>query len=278
MKNSYLFLIFIVWFILPAPLCQWIVPNIEASSIEKTSKNKLTVTENSYISLMNRGKAHIENLDANKAIAVYEKARQLRKGSSETLRNLARALRLASKTERALEVLLQAKKLDLESAATSYLLGIVYTDIGDDKMALSEFENAVRLDPFTDALRYQLAIVYERTGQHDNARTQLYETVRLNPFHVNAHYKLSQYARKRKDKAETMRLVLEVKRLLKLSGKSHKGDLNNLEKCIYTTPELPSVKLGKTVIRSPEIAVSFQNDTDIVFSDEIKMDTLLATI
>ncbi|MBT5305700.1 MAG: tetratricopeptide repeat protein [Candidatus Scalindua sp.] len=278
MIKRYLTIALISWIAFIGLSCQWGRLQAETTLTENDASQGQAVTESTFTTLMNLGKAYLENRDVENATAVYEKTLKIHSASPEALRNLARALRLGSKNNRAIETLLQAKKLETGSVATNYLLGLSYADTKEDKKALVKFEEAVRLDPFTAVLRYQLALAYERTGKLDSAARQLYETVRLDPFHVNAHYKLSQYARKKRDKKETMRLVLEVKRLLKIFDNKSETGSKSLVQCIYTIPELPRIANGKVAVSSQGIDISFSNATDTVFPDKRQREALLATV
>lgn len=269
---SLLFAVALIW-ILSLP---WETSRVNAFPLEKTAETRDT-NDTLFNRLMNVGKAYVEIREAEKATNQFNKALKLYPKSPEALRNLARALRMAAKNEEAREILIRAKAVEPPSAATSYLLGLVHVDSGEYDRAVSEFEAAVQNDPITPTLRFQLALAYERVGEKDKAEKQLYETVRLEPFHVNAQYKLIQYARKRKDKAETLHRLREVKRLRRLFG-SRERDRNILEKCIYTAPELPKTKHEDLRSGKPNIDVTFTDATAEVFPANAQSRALLATV
>ena len=75
---------------------------------------------------MNVGRAHLENRNSAKAIEAFTAALKLEPKSPPALRNLARAQLLANQNDQALQSLTEARSLERDSAATSYLLGLAH--------------------------------------------------------------------------------------------------------------------------------------------------------
>lgn len=222
--------------------------------------------QDDFRALMNRGKAHLENRDALKAVAVLSQAVEVNPDSAPALRNLARAHRLAKDHEAALRFLNRAAKLDPDSASTTYLKALTLVSLSRPKDALPLFERAVRLDANTAALRFQLAGNYDLVEELEKAADQLRETVRLDHLHSAAHFKLATHGRRTGDTDSFQRHMREFMRLRQLFGdETRSGEA--LELCVHTDAEAPAIT--PAIQRSkaaPVIDVRFQDVTDAVWS------------
>lgn len=224
--------------------------------------------EGDFTELMNRGKAHLENRDALKAVEALRRAVNVQPNSTPALRNLARAYRMTKQPDLALGQLDVAIEHNPESVATIYLKALTLTSLSRPKEALPLFERAVRLDAKTATLRFQLAGAYEVAGDSEKSASQLRETVRLDHLHGAAHYKLAGVARRAKDTKAFEKHMREFLRLRELFGDETRSR-DALEQCRYTSPEAPPI--ASATVRSgraPSIIVRFVDVTDSVFAAE----------
>ncbi len=212
------------------------------------------------------GKAHLENRQARPAIDAFSRVVELDPRSAPAWRNLARAQLLARDDEAAEAALRKAVATEAESAATSYLRGLVAARRSRFEEALPHFELAVRLDPRVAALRYQLATAYQASGSHEQAREQLQETLRLDPLHTTAHYKLLGHAQRTGDREEVALREREVLRLRRLFGEQSRTP-EALEKCAYTAAEPLPARHDTT---SPALEVTFADVTGEAFAGEAR--------
>jgi len=237
-------------------------------AISATSTSGCSKDQDDFRGLMNRGKAHLENRDALKAVEALSQAVKINPNSAPALRNLARAHRLAKDHAAALSDLNRAATLDSDSAATVYLKALTLVSLSRPKDALPLFERAVRLDANTAALRFQLASSYDLNDQPEKAAEQLRETVRLDHLHAAAHFKLATHARRAGDTASFQRHTREFMRLRELFGdETRSGEA--LELCAHTNAEAPSIK--PVIQRSkaaPVIDVRFQDVTGALWSSQ----------
>ncbi len=225
-----------------------------------------STSEGELAKVTHRGKAHLENREAQPSIDAFARAVELDPRSAAGWRNLARAQLLARDDEAAEQALQQAAAITPESAATSYLRGLTAARRSRFEAALPHFEQAVRLDPRGAALRYQLAAAYQATGRHEAAIEQLRETLRLDPLHTTAHYKLLGYAQRDGDREEVALREREVLRLRRLFGEQSRTP-EALEKCVYTAAEPLPVRHE---VAAPALAVTFADVTGEVFAGEAR--------
>lgn len=238
-------------------------PQVSSATTQTDESNP-----SAFLRAMNRGKALLENRNANKAIDTTLEAVQLNPKSARAQRNLARAFMLKVKHEQALDPLTTAAALEVESAATSYLTGLSLTRLSRFEQAIPHLETAVRLDPQSAALRYQLASAYQVTQAHEKAIEQLRETVRLDPFHASGHFKLGGYARRDGDREEFQRRTREFMRLRKIFGDKTRS-VAALEQCAHTQPEAAVMQAKSGALeRSQPIPVRFVDITNEVMPDQ----------
>lgn len=190
-----------------------------------------------FATATNRGKAYLENREAENCVTAFTAALALEPKSPLAMRNLARGHLINTdpeSTRAAIALLQQALQVEPDSAATNYLLGFAHARLGEYEQAVPVLERALHGDAETAAIRYQLAFVYEVTGANDRAAEQLAETVRLDPLHVSAHLRLANQARRGGDDATWKKHFDEWQRLRQLLGQP---DEELLWRCRYTEAE-----------------------------------------
>jgi tetratricopeptide (TPR) repeat protein len=69
-------------------------------------------------------------------------------------------------------------------------LGILYENLGENKMAVASYATAFRLSSNYLPARFKLADLYRRTGRNNEAEQQYREIIGLEPEHVKAHHLL----------------------------------------------------------------------------------------
>jgi hypothetical protein len=211
-----------------------------------------------FAAATNRGKAYLENREAENCVAAFTAALTLRPESALAMRNLARGHLIntdAESTQAAIGQLQRALAVDATAVATNYLLGLAHARLGQYEAAVPVLERAVAGDPQTPAIRYQLAFVYEVTGANDKAAEQLAETVRLDPRHVSAHLRLANQARRGGDDATWKKHFDEWQRLRQLLGQP---DEELLWRCRYTEAEAaPPEKADEAPRKVPAVDMKF---------------------
>ncbi len=229
-----------------------------------------------FARLMNLGQGYIENRETAQAVETLTRAVETRPESAPALRNLARAHLIPKREENyqaAVACLNRAMKIEPESSASSYLMGLALSGLERYEESLPFFEKAVALDPNTSALRYQFAYVLQIVGDQDRAYEQLLETVRLQPLHIKAIYNLSRHAARRKDREEAIRLTNEFRRLKELFG-TQPDDI--FQRCTHTRPESAPTKQPEGTEQG--IPVVWTNATSEVFASEADRSATTAAV
>ncbi len=195
---------------------------------------------NAFVAAMNAGKAHLENREADPALASYRHAVDLEPENIGARINLALAhllMRLKKDPQQnlqsAVENLDRALELDPDCTAAVYLRGLTHIHLNQPTEALADMENAVRLDPVTPTLRFQLGKAYEISDQTDKAEQQYIETIELDALHASAHFKLSRIALRQRRVEEGTKYNNDFLRLRELFGDASRNT-EALESCRYT--------------------------------------------
>ncbi|MFQ5489747.1 MAG: FG-GAP-like repeat-containing protein [Phycisphaerae bacterium] len=220
-----------------------------------------------FVRLMNLGKAHIENRESAQAVEILTRAVALQPDSLPARRNLARAYLITKKrqdAQAAVDQLLEALKLDSNSAGCQYLMALAHNRRETHAESLPYLEAAARLDPETAAIRYQLGRCFEANGQSERAHEQYLETIRLDPMNRFAYYRLAAQARARGDADAVRRYTMEFQRLKTLFGDQPESVL---EQCVHTQPESAPVAGPGVRPAPPAIQVRFVDSTDQVLPE-----------
>ncbi|MCH8912010.1 MAG: VCBS repeat-containing protein, partial [Planctomycetes bacterium] len=190
------------------------------------------------MSLLNVGKAHYENREADKAIETFSKAVKLLPVEPAGRLNLARAYLQARLNEKALAEAKEVLAIDRHSTPAHYLAGIAHLRLGQVRQAIAQLEEAARRDPAEATVHFQLANAFKRDDQTQRYADELHTTIALNPNHWNAHYQLAQVALRARD-AETAKRHLEQYERIFKSLPDVKKSPEVLEQCKYTVAEVP---------------------------------------
>jgi Flp pilus assembly protein TadD len=212
-----------------------------------------------FVRAMNLGEAHLENREADPAVASFQAALAADPASLPARRNLARALLLARRDDEALATLAAAGKGGDGSAATPYLKGLALARRNRFAEAIGAFEEAVALDPGSAPLRFQLANAYQAEGRNREAEEQLRETLRLDPLHATAVYRLARYAASRGDRRQAAEWTARFAHLRQVLGEGGRS-AEELERSAYTPPE-PAVPGPPAGPPEPPLLVRFTDAT-----------------
>ncbi len=192
-----------------------------------------------YLSLMNVGKAHYENREADKAIESFAEAIKLLPTEVAARLNLARAYLLARKNELVLAETKEVLVIDRHSTAAHYLAGIAHLRLGQARRAIAQLEEAARQDPSSATIHFQLASALRLDGQLERSAEELRTVLALDEKHWSAHYQLAQAARRAKD-AEGFRRHMAAFEKYSKGVPDAKKTPDVLERCKYTVAEVPT--------------------------------------
>ncbi|MCZ6654120.1 MAG: FG-GAP-like repeat-containing protein, partial [Planctomycetota bacterium] len=191
-----------------------------------------------YLSLLNVGKAHYENREAEKAIESFSSAVKLLPVEPAGRLNLARAYLHARLIEKALAEAKEVLAIDRHSTPAHYLAGIAHLRLGQVRQAIAQLEETARRDPAEATVHFQLANAFKRDDQTQRYADELHTTIALNPNHWNAHYQLAQLALRARDSETAKRHLEQYERIFK-SLPDVKKSPEVLEQCKYTVAEVP---------------------------------------
>jgi tetratricopeptide (TPR) repeat protein len=141
---------------------------------------------NRAISLMQRGAAHHETGELDRAIADYDEAVRLDPGLALAYYRRGNVHRDKRDLDRAIADLDEAIRLEPGLTLAYHHRGLAYRDKGDFGRALDDFDAAVRLDPKFAAAYHQRAGLREDRGDRAGADADFAEAARLDPKFARA--------------------------------------------------------------------------------------------
>jgi tetratricopeptide (TPR) repeat protein len=133
------------------------------------------------------GDAYSRNGQSALAVAVYQKAVNLRPNSGRELRFLGVALRASGQISRAVEVLKRAAKLAPKDPQPVFELALLASAQGSPKEAVEQLRRAAALDPRLPDVQNSLAVNLATLGDHVAAVAAFREAIRLDPAFATAH-------------------------------------------------------------------------------------------
>ena len=125
--------------------------------------------------------------------------------------NLALAL---NRTDRTAEAIAEMKKtLAIDSRAeTHYMLGVMYSHLGEFEAAIRELKAATAADPSSAAAHAALGSVFRARRDWENAERELRRAIAINSDPAT-HYTLAQVLQQRGDSAGATAVLAEAERL-----------------------------------------------------------------
>jgi predicted CXXCH cytochrome family protein len=125
------------------------------------------------------------------AIKEYERAIKMDSLLTLVYSNLATAYNMVGKNGKALGALDQLLLLEPEYARGYYLRGLLYHEVGNDKMAINDLESAIKLDQLNFRAYYNLANLYFSASDLSNAEKTMVDGLRLEPNSADGLYLLN---------------------------------------------------------------------------------------
>ena len=174
----------------------------------KDSTGPKTTAQHKARHLLNEGANLLREGNANKAISLLKRARQLDPGSVPILLNLGGAYVMAGRHKEALEPLEAARQAEPENAMVWINLGAAY--LGNPVLATPEqqldairaFEHALALDPAAPSVHYNLGLIFVDRDETDLAAAAFRKAVQVNPYDHDARRWLQQVeTRARKERS-----------------------------------------------------------------------------
>ncbi len=190
---------------------------------------------------MSRGNGYLEKEDATNAVAAYARAIQLAPEDINVHLNLANAYLLEGSNAAVIDLCQQALKLDHNSAAAYYVMGLAYLHMDQPEPAVQAFEQSQKIDPAVTALNFQLALAQERLGHIDDAVQYLETVIQFEPEHPSAHYQLSRLLRQTGQADEAARELQKHQEVLAKNPGNASGGAAAFERCKYTQPQVAFV-------------------------------------
>ncbi len=200
----------------------------------------------------------MEQFNFKNAAAEFEALVALRPDSAPALNNLATAYFNQRDFNRALETLLEAKRLDPENLQVHYNLGMIYKLQGKSADAVTAFEFVAARDPVDPMTHYYLGTVYANLGNLEVAKTHLRKAIGFQPENEAAHFGLGNILI-RQGEVEEGRRELEIFRHLKESFPASSAGLQYTEMGRYAeaieTFSEPLQPITPETIEEPELQV-----------------------
>jgi tetratricopeptide (TPR) repeat protein len=125
--------------------------------------------------------------------------------------NLALALNRTDRTAEAIDEMKKTLAID-SRAETHYMLGVMYSHLGEFEAAIRELKAAIAADPSSADPHAALGAMFRARREWENAERELRRAVAINSDPA-AHYTLAQVLRQRGDSAGATAVLAEAERL-----------------------------------------------------------------
>ncbi len=155
-------------------------------------KTESGATGDDFLRLSNVGKAHLDRGEAAPALAAFEKALALNPNHPDAKLNLANALLLAGEDAKARALAASVLEQDRSSATALYVSGVAALRARDFTNAIQLLQQAKDIDIRVNAVSLQLGLAYEGLGKYDEALAQYEEIAQFEPEFPGLHFRLSQ--------------------------------------------------------------------------------------
>ena len=140
------------------------------------------------------GKAYYENAETPPQFAPaaneFRRCLELAPDSAIDRFNLGLTLMRGERFEEALEVLNEARRLDPELLAATYVSGIVYKRLSRLQKAIECLRRVTQRDPQCAGAYYNLGVCYKQLKEREKAVAAFVRAVELRPTHPSYHYQL----------------------------------------------------------------------------------------
>ncbi len=145
-----------------------------------------------FLRLSNVGKAHLDRAEAQPALAAFEKALALNPNHPDAKLNLANAFLLAGEDSKARPLASAVLAQERSSAPALYVAGVAALRARDYTNAIQMLQQAKDIDLRVNAVSLQLGLAYEGLGKYDEALAQYEEIAQFDPDFPGLHFRLSQ--------------------------------------------------------------------------------------
>ena len=191
-----------------------------------------------FLRLSNVGKAHLDRGQAQPALTAFEKALALNPNHPDAKLNLANACLLAGENERARTLANAVLDQDRSSPAALYVAGVAALHARDFTNAVQLLQQAKDIDLRVNAVSLQLGLAYEGLGKFQEALAQYEEVAQFDPDFPGLHFRLSQVYLRLNRPADAAAQLQQHQLWL---GRNTNANLTAaaVEKCKYTEARIP---------------------------------------
>lgn len=201
-------------------------------------KKDAAVPGNEFLRLSNVGKAHLDRGEAQPAFAAFEKALALAPDHPDAKLNLANAALLLENAPRAGELAGQVLAQEPANAAALYVRGIAELRQRNYTNAIQLLQQARDIDIRVNAVSLQLGLAYEGIGKFEEALAQYEEIAQFDPDFPGVHFRIAQMYQRLGRTAEVGAQLQAHQQWL---AKTPNANLTptGLERCKYTEARVP---------------------------------------
>jgi tetratricopeptide (TPR) repeat protein len=154
-------------------------------------KRDASVGGDEFLRLSNVGKAQLDRGEAQPAVAAFEKALALNPNHPDAKLNLANAYLLAGEHEKARALATAVLEQERASAAALYVAGCAELQLRNFTNAIQILQQAKDIDIRVNAVSLQLGLAYEGLGRFDEALAQYEEIAQFEADFPGIHFRLS---------------------------------------------------------------------------------------
>jgi tetratricopeptide (TPR) repeat protein len=201
-------------------------------------KKDTTAGGDDFLRLSNVGKAHLDRGEAQPALAAFEKALALNANHPDAKLNLANACLLAGEDAKARALAASVLEQDRGSATALYVSGVAALHARDYTNAIQMLQQAKDIDIRVNAVSLQLGLAYEGLGKFEEALAQYEEIAQFEPDFPGLHFRLSQAYTRLNRAADAAAQMQQHQQWL---AKNPNAALTSvaLERCKYTEARVP---------------------------------------
>ncbi|HEY0551017.1 MAG TPA: FG-GAP-like repeat-containing protein, partial [Verrucomicrobiae bacterium] len=201
-------------------------------------KKESDTTGDDFLRLSNVGKAHLDRGEVQPALAAFEKALALNPNHPDARLNLANANLLAGEDAKARTLANSVLEQERGSAPALYVGGVAALRARDYTNAIQLLQQARDIDIRVNAVSLQLGLAYEGLGKYDEALAQYEEIAQFEPEFPGLHFRLSQ-VHQRLGHAADAAAQLQAHQQWLAKNPSANLTPGGLARCKYTEAHVP---------------------------------------
>jgi len=170
----------------------------KSSALTRNYKDEFTLWSNlirhnpgAWIAYNNLGNLYRVMDKSDEALALYNKAIELKPDYVDAYNNLANIYGERGKSDEALALYKKVIAENPNYAIAYYNLGVFYNKMGKPEEAVALYKKAIAIDPYYADAYYNLGVFYDRTGKKEDAILLYKKAIESDPAYADAYSNLA---------------------------------------------------------------------------------------